>query len=232
MEVPKKIHFTKPMEIKIAEALFLKFSKNMILIKELSKQKIHYSAFIIGSKIDFHLTLEDEKDPEKRHISLIEIQMDFEYLLEQIAREMIDKRQEIFQITTIDDPKIQKLKINIFQSEFLAKFFGTMAKKNRLNFDHEFLTEIDSKQSKKIIKITELRGIGFADNGQVIFSNGKECMLLNFTKILNNIDKMIDHSIMKIKVKYFTLSSLIWLIKIRLISINRSVVSFLRKVLS
>ena len=112
-EDSKKVFFPKPIEIKIADAIFVKVKNNMMLFKDLNTKKVHFSVFMIGSIIDFHLTLEDEHNSKKKHIKLLELQIDWDYLLDQIIREVIEHRHLIFRETKIDDPELQELEIDL-----------------------------------------------------------------------------------------------------------------------
>ena len=185
--------------------------------------------FIIGPIYDFHLTLENESDPKKKHIKLLQVQIDVEFLLEQIIREVVEHRHTIFRVTKIDDPEIQDLEVDIHQTQLIAKMFEKMEKKKRLNIDSELLNNLDLSQPVKIKEIAKYSWIGKSSDGQIIISDGKNCALLNFNKILNDIDKKLIYSIRKITLKYYNLKLLIWWTKIKLLNINRTVVSFLRR---
>ena len=119
-EDSKKVFFPKPIEIKIADAIFVKIKNNMMLFKDLNKNKVHFSTFIIGSKIDFHLTFED-KDATKKHFKFLELHVDWDYLLEQIIQEVVEHRHTIFRVTKIDDPEIKDLEVDILQTQLIAK---------------------------------------------------------------------------------------------------------------
>ena len=231
-EEQKKLLFPKSLEVKIADTIFILFRKNMLLIKALNIEKVHFSMFIIGPIFDFHLTLENERDPKKKHIKLLQLQLDIEFLLEQIIREVVKHGHTIFRVTKIDDPELQDLEIDIHQTQLLMKLFEKMNNKKRVNIDYEFLNKLDSSQPVKISDITENGWIGWTSDEQIIFSDGKKVGLLNFALITDIADKLIEHSIRKITLKYYTPKLLIWWTKIKLLNINRTVVNFLRKISS
>ena len=66
----KPNHLPKPIEVKVADTIFLKMRNNMVLFKDLTNPKVHYSGFIIGSKFDFHVTQENQVNSKKKHVQL------------------------------------------------------------------------------------------------------------------------------------------------------------------
>jgi hypothetical protein len=67
----------KPIEIKLADVLFVAMRRTLFLFKDLGKQHVHCSFFIIGSAIDCHETLE----VDHKHIPLLEL--DWQVLLQE-----------------------------------------------------------------------------------------------------------------------------------------------------
>jgi hypothetical protein len=65
----------KPIEVKIADAIFLKMQNNMVLFKDLSNPKVHYSCFIIGSKFDFHIARENQADSKKSMFNCLNLRL-------------------------------------------------------------------------------------------------------------------------------------------------------------
>jgi hypothetical protein len=54
--------------------------KNMMLVKDLSKGNVHFSVFIVGPMIDFHLTQEPKDGVKKEHVQLLRLQFDWSFL--------------------------------------------------------------------------------------------------------------------------------------------------------
>jgi hypothetical protein len=87
-EKSKQSKLPKPIEVKIADVIFLKMRNNMVLFKDLSNPQVHYSAFIIGSKFDFHITQENQVDSKKKHVQLLELEIDWKYLAEKMVQDL------------------------------------------------------------------------------------------------------------------------------------------------
>jgi len=69
--------FPKPIELKLADVVFIAMRKNLMLFKDLGKRYAHYSIFINGSIIDCHETLEIEN----KHVPLLKVEFDWQFLL-------------------------------------------------------------------------------------------------------------------------------------------------------
>lgn len=65
-------------------------------------------------------------------------------------------------------------------------------------------------------------------SGYFILANATDCFLFDTEEISNIIEKSFELSIRKIHLQYYTLSSMFWYVKIRVLLLIHSVVRYFR----
>ena len=221
------------MEIKIADAIFLKIKKNMFLIKDLSNPKIHYSAFMIGSNFDLHITAENESDPKKKHTQLVRLQVDWEFLLENLVNDIKNNLNSIFQHVKTSDPVWQDMEIKYISTENLEKILQIVFGRKRWNVDETFFDKFsEALQDTKFKELTD-KGItlGLSSEGFLVLSDGTDCFILNIDKLLTTGNKYLELAIRKFDLKYYTLGTVTWWIKIKLLNLRRNVINHLMRII-
>ena len=211
----------KPLEIKLADVMFLAIRKHLMVFKDLTTSRyIHYTFVITESMIDVHKTLEDQD----RHIPLLEIQFDWQFLMERVIQEISANWKSLFRIIKVTDSKWKELDIEYIPTPMLMQLLSPLMKGGRWNCDIEFLEKLE--QSITYAKLEDLANSGFvigtASHGRdeyLVISNGTGCFLLNLGKISHIIEKNFELSIRKIQLKHYTLSSIFWYIKIKLLNL-------------
>lgn len=218
--------FPKPIELKLADVLFFAMRKNLMLFKDLGKEHIHYSVFIRGSLIDFHETLEDQD----RHIPLAKIEFDWKFLMERVSLEITANRVSIFQTVKINDPEWEDLEVAFIPAKELMELLSPIIKGARWNVDAEFLEKL--KRTVSSARLGELadRGviIGTAE-GYLVFGNGTDCFLFDMDKMSKIIEKSFELSINEIHLSRFTLRTMLFSLKIRLVKLVYSIANYLRR---
>lgn len=221
----------KPMEVKIADAIFLKVRNNMVLFKDLSKPKIHYSAFIIGSKFDLHITQENQVDSKKKHVQLLELQIDWKYLFERMAQDLRANLSSIIHEAKTDDPDWQDMEIEYMSPEMLRELLQIGLRRNRWNVNEEFFCKLE--ESLQYAKLEELsdKGItvGWSSEGFFVISNGADCWVFDIDRLVRIANRNLELSIRRFHMRYYTLGIFTWRIKICLLNLKRIVTDFLRK---
>jgi hypothetical protein len=205
--------------------------KNLMLFKDLGKKNVHYSVFLNGSMIDCHETLETEMDSKKKHSQLFEMQFDWQFLMERMAQEIKANWNSLFQIAKINDPEWQDLEIEFIPLQMLTELLSPIVKGYRWNIDMDFLKKLE--QSSRYAKLGELADygsvMGMSSEGYSVLSDGTDCLLFDTSKLSKIIEKNFELSIRKIHLRRYTLDSIFWCIKIRLLNFNRSAVSHFKK---
>ncbi len=200
--------------------------KNLMLFKDLGDKHVHYSIFIRGSLIDFHETLEDQH----KHISLAEIEFDWQFPMGMIFQEMRRNWKSIFQIIKTDDPQWADLKIDFIPIRVLGELFLPLMKGVRWNINVKFLEKLENitafSRLGELIGSEVIIGTG---SGYLVISNGIECVLLDTDKMSNIIERSVKLSITKVRLKSFTPRAILGYIKLRLLVLNNSTVRHLRK---
>jgi hypothetical protein len=225
-----KTTFVKPLEVKLADVFFFKIGKNLMLVKFLPKNNVHFSVFFNGPMVDFHVTLESEKDPTKKHSKLLEMQFDWQFLIERMAQELWTNHYSIFQRATTNDPEWQDLKVEFISLQRFAELVSQIRKRNRWNANTNFLDKLE--KSIQYANLGELTNCGFiigtSPEGYFVLSNGTDCWILDQNKLSKIIDRNLELSIRRIHLKYYVLRSVFWCVKIRLLNLNRIAVDYLR----
>jgi hypothetical protein len=216
--------FPKPLEIKLADVLFLAMRKNLMLFKDFGKKYIHYSCFINKSMIDFHETFE----VEDRHIPLAKIEFDWQFLLNRVIEKIQADWRSIFQIVKIDDPRWEDLEIEFMPVHVLVELLSPMMKGPRWNIDVKFLEKLESSLSCS--KLGDLADCGMVigtGSGYLVLSNGIDCFLYDTIKMSKIINRSFELSIRKIHLNHYTLSSTLFCLKICLLKIVHSTIKHL-----
>jgi hypothetical protein len=223
--------FPKPFEIKVADAIFLKMRNNMVLFKDLSKPNVHYSAFMYGSTFDLHITQENQVDAKKKHVQLLEPQIDWKFLLERMAQDLKANLSGILQKAKTNDPYWQDMEIEYISPEMLKELLKVGLDRNRWNVDEGFFGKLE--KSLQYAKLNELADrsiiLGWSSEGFLVLSNGIDCWLLDFEKLFKIINKNFELSIRKFRLKYYTSGTIAWQIRIGLLNLNRITVNHLRR---
>ena len=218
--------FPHPMEINLADVLFFAMRKNLMLFKDLDNEHVHYSIFIRGPLIDFHKTLEKEH----KHIPIVEMELDWQLLIGRIVQEVWANWESIFQTVKIDDPDWADLEVEFVPIQVLMELLSPLMKGARWNVDAGFLQRLETSVSH--VKLEEMGNHGFAigtGSGYLVISNGTECFLFDTVKMSKIIERSFESSIRKIHLKYYTPSSVLWYVKIRLLILIHSVVRYFKK---
>ncbi|MGB8781013.1 MAG: hypothetical protein WCD81_10250 [Candidatus Bathyarchaeia archaeon] len=229
MSSPKKdnaIQFPKPMEIKLADVLFLSMRKNLMLFKDLAHKNVHYSLFIRGSLIDFHETFEDTH----KHLALIEIEFDWQFLMGRVFQEMRRNWRSIFQIVKTDDPKWADLEVDFIPAKAVIELFSPLLKGIRWNVDMRFLERLDTAIGRS--RLGELADSGLimgTGSGYLVMSDGIDCVLFDMGKMSNIVERGFKSSITRVRLRSFTPRLILGYFKLRLLVLNNSAVRFLRK---
>jgi len=219
------IPFPKPMEIKLADVLFLSMRKNLMLFKDLTRKNVHYSLFIRGSLIDFHETFEDTH----KHLALIEIEFDWQFLMGRVFQEMRRNWRSIFQIAKTDDPKWADLEVDFIPAKMVMELFSPLVKGKRWNIDMRFLERLDTAIGRS--RLGELADSGLiigTGSGYVVMSDGVDCVLLGMEKMSNIVERSFKSSIIRVRLRSFTPRLILGYLELRLLVLNNSAVRFLR----
>ena len=221
----------KPMEVKIADAIFLKMRNNMILFKDLNNPKVHYSAFVIGSKFDFHITQENQVDSKKKYVQLLEFEIDWKYLTERMVQDLKVNLSGILHRVKINDPKWQDMEIEYMSPNMFKEMLQLGFNRHRWNVDEQFFERLESSlQYSKLEELTDkFITVGWSPEGYFVISNGTDCWILDMDKLMKIAIRNFELSIRKFHMNYYTLGLVKWRIKICLMNVNRAVSDFLRK---
>jgi len=222
----KAIFSPIPYEIRLSDVMFLSVRNNLMLFKDLGKKQVHYSMFVYGSTIDIHKTLE----AQDKHTQLIMIEIDWQFLMKRVNQEVRAKWKSIFQEVRITDPEWSDLEIDFIPLKQLMEFFPAVTKRIKLNLDAEFLGRIE--QTVKHSRLEEMDDYDFTvgtGSGYFVFTYGTQCFLFDYIKMSEIIEKSFDLSIRKISLGQYTLSLLLWYVKIRLLIFAHSLFGHFRK---
>jgi hypothetical protein len=195
--------FQKPIEIKIADAFFVRINmrEKHLQFTDLSEKHAHYSFWSYGSTIDFHKTLEPHNNLPKKQIPLFKKELDLQLLTERIAQEIAASQSSLFRITKINNPEWQDLEIDFIPLQMLMELLQPIVKRNRWNIDADFLEKLE--QSSRYAKIGELAEygsiMGTASEGHFVLSSGTHCMLSDQTKLSKIMEKHLELSIRNLK---------------------------------
>ena len=218
--------FPKPIELKLADVVFITMRKNLMLFKDLGKKYVHYSLFINGSIIDCHETLEIEN----KHIPLLKVEFDWQFLLKRVSEEIKADWRSIFQIVKIDDPRWEDLEVEFIPIQVLMELLSPIIRGIRWNVDLEFLNKLS--QSISYARLGELAKCGMiigTGSGYLVLANRIECFLFDIDRMSKIIDKSFELSIRRIYLRHYTLGSILWYVKIRLLILIHSVITYFRK---
>jgi hypothetical protein len=226
-QVPK----FNPVEIKIADALFVKFRKNMLLFKDLTGANFHYSLFSYGSTLDMHLTYEKTFGNMKKHVQIVKMQIDWPFLLDKVAEDLTTNLNSFWKKTRVDDPEFKDIDVEFISPEMLDSLLRNAAGQNRWNVDEDFFAQLEG--SLEYLKLSEIAGkgakLGWSSDGCFVISNGVECWILNTDRILRLLRKCLEQSIRKIELKYYTIGTITWWAKIRLLNLRRNSIEWLSR---
>lgn len=216
-------------EMKVSDLAFALMRNNLFLIKDLRNPKVHYSMFIIGSKLDFHVT--SEAGSENKHVKLFELEIDWDYLFRGIISYMQNNISSIVFQGKITDSKFQELNLEFLSPEMLKEIFQNNFKGKRLTVDENLLFKLE--ESINSVKFSELENkgvtLGWSSKGYFALSNGTDCFVINFDKLIKIINQNLDLSIRKFNMKYYNLRTMAFWIKIKLLNLNRVTVNYLRR---
>ena len=225
--------FPKPLEVKIADAIFLKMRNNMFLFKDLSNPKIHYSAFIIGSKFIFHMTYENQVDSKNEHVDLLEFEIDWKYLSEKMIQDLKTNLSSIIQKVKTDNPDWQDMEIEYMSPEMLKELLQIGFSRKRWNIDEEFFSRLE--ESLQYAKFDELSSknilVGWSSEGYLILSDKIDCWIIDIDKLVRIANKNLELSIRKFHLKYYTFGMLKWWIKIKILNFRQNVINHLMRII-
>ena len=225
--------FPKPLEVKIADAIFLKMRNNMFLFKDLSNPKMHYSAFIIGSKFIFHITKENQVNTKKKHIDLLELEIDWNYLSQKMIQDLKTNLSGIIQKVKTDDPNWHDMEIEYISPEMLKEMYQIGFSRKRWNVDEDFFCRLE--KSLQYAKLEELSGksvmLGWSSEGYIVLSDRIDCWIIDIDKLLRIINKNLELSIRKFHLKYYTFGMLKWWIKIKILNFRQNVINHLMRII-
>jgi len=100
----------------------------------------------------------------------------------------------------------------------------------RWNVDLEFLNKL--YQSIGHARLGELAKCGMiigTGSGYLVFASGIECFLFDMDRMSKIIDKSFELSIRRIYLRHYTLGSILWYVKIRLLILIHSAITYFRK---
>jgi hypothetical protein len=217
----------KPLEVKLADVLFIAIRKHLMVFKDLTASRhVHYTMVMNGSLINLHQTLENQH----KHIPLLEIEFDWQFLMGRVFQEMRRNWRSIFQIVKTDDPKWADLEVDFIPAKVGMELFSPLVKGIRWNVDMKFLEKLDAAFGRS--RLGELADSGLiigTGSGHLVISNGIDCVLFDMDKMSNIIERSFKSSITRVRLRSLT-PRLIWgYFKMRLLVLNNSVVKHLRK---
>lgn len=138
--------------------------------------------------------------------------------------------RSIFQIVKIDDPAWEDLEVEFIPIQVLMELLSPIIKGIRWNVDLEFLNKL--YQSIGYARLRELAKYGMiigTGSGYLVLTNGIECFLFDMDKMSKIIDKSFELSIRRIYLRHYTPGSILWYIKIKLLILIRSAITYFRK---
>ncbi len=216
-------------EMKVSDLAFASIRNNLFLIKDLRNPKVHYSMFIIGSKLDFHMT--SEAGSGNKHVKLCELEIDWDYLFRGIISYMQNNFSSIIFQGKIADSRFRDLNIEFLSPEMLKEIFQNNLKRKRLTIDENLLSRLD--EAINSVKLSELENegvtVGWSSKGYFALTNGTDCFVISFDKLFKIINKNLDLSIRKFNMNYYNLRMIGFWIKIKLLNLNRVTVNYLRR---
>ena len=176
--------------------------------------------------IDVHKTLEDQH----KHISLAEIEFDWQFLMGRLYQEMKRNWRYIFQIIKTDDPQWADLEIDFIRVKGLGELFMPFVKGVRWNIDVKFLEKLDKMMaSSRLGELNDSEVIIGTGSGYLVMSNGIECVLFDMDKMSNIVERSFELSITRVSLRNFAPRSILGYMKLRLLVLNNSTVRHLRK---
>jgi hypothetical protein len=216
-------------EMKVADLAFASMRNNLFLIKDLRNPKVHYSMFIIGSKLDFHLT--SEAGSKNKHVKLLELEIDWDYFFSGIISYMQNNIDSILFRGKIADSKCKDMNFDFLTPEMIKELFQNNFKGKRLTIDENFLSKLE--KSLNNVKFSELENkgitLGWSSKGYLALCDGTDCVVFDFEKLIEIINKNFDLSIRKFYMKYYNLKLIAFWVKIKLLNLNRVTVNYLRR---
>jgi hypothetical protein len=217
----------RPMEVKLADVLFIAVRKHLMVFKDLSASRhIHYTMVMTGSLISFHQTLEKKH----RHIPIAEIEFNWQLLVGRIAQEVRKNWSSIFQTAKADAPQWADLEIEFIPAQALWELLSPLRKGVRWNVDMSFLERLDTaigcSRLGELADSGEIIGTG---SGFLVMSNGIDCVLLDMDKMSNIVERSFKSSITRVRLRSFTPRLVLGYLKLRLLVLNNSTVRNLRK---
>lgn len=221
----------KPYKIKLADVMFIALKKHLMVFKDLTGSKyVHYTAFMNGSLIDFHETLEDKG----RHIPLLKIEFDWQFLMQTLTQTLRANWASVFQIVKVNNPRWGDLEVEFIPIQVLVELLSPIHRGVRWNIDLGFLEKLeDSTETARLVDVSQSDLIiGTASQGRksyFVLCNGIDCFLFDMSRMSKIIEKSFELSIKKIHLSYFTLSSILFYLRIRLFNLGYSTIKYLRK---
>lgn len=91
---------------------------------------------------------------EKKHIPLLKLEFDWQFLLKKVSEEVIVNWRSIFQIIKVDDPEWEDFEVEFIPMQVLMELLPPLVKGVRWSVDLEFLNRLE--QSLSYAKLKEL----------------------------------------------------------------------------
>jgi hypothetical protein len=192
--------FQKPIQIKIADQLFLRFNlpKKHFQVTDLTEKYAHYSLWLYGYTVDFHKTLNPHHDHPKQQIPIFKRQLDLDILMQRVVQELAGKNSP-FQIGKADDSRWRDLDIEFVPTSTLTELMPTLVKGQRLNFSKDFLAKFE--ELMRYAKLKELTDcpvfMGKASEDQYVVTNGTDCMVCDIDLLSKTIERNLQNLIVR-----------------------------------
>jgi len=216
-----------PKEVRLADVLFMAIRKHLVVFKDLTASRhVHYTMVMTGSLIGFHQTLENKH----KHISIAEIEFDWQFLVGRIAQEVRKNWRSIFQTAKTDDPEWADLEIEFIPAQVLWELLSPLIKGVRWNVDMKFLEKLEASICRsKLGELANNELIIGTGSGYLVMGNGIECVLFDMERISKIVERSFWLSMTRVRLRRFTPRSIWGYFKMRLRVLNNSVVRHLRK---
>lgn len=219
-------------EVKLADVLFFALREHLMVFKDLTASRyVHYTMVMKGSIIDFHKTLEDQG----RHIPLLRIEFDWQFLLKNVIQEARSNWKSIFQMVKTNDPRWEDLEIEFIPIQVLTELLLPVTTKGiRWNVDMKFLEKLENslyyERLGALVAGELIIEAGFKGRGDyLVLSNGTDCFLFDKGRMSKIIEKNFELFIKDVHLSHFTLSLILFCLKIRLVNFVHSPIRCLQK---
>ena len=194
-----------------------------MLLKNLERKNVHYSIFSYGSTIDVHQTLEGQV---KKHIELAKIELDWQFLLNRVSQEIGANWRSICRTTKCKDPEWEDLEIRFLSIQALDELLSLWKKGSRWDVNAESLQKLDTcLSSARLGDLADYGKVIGESSGYLVLSDGTDCLLFDYYKMIQILEKNLALSVRKISLKYYTLSSIFWCFKIQLLYLQSDILN-------